>query len=47
MCTAARHSALLTGQKMAYRRSYMVQASLAIAVGFYGVVALVGTFERC
>jgi len=39
MCAAARDSALLTGQKMAYRRSYMVQASFAIAGGFDGVVA--------
>ena len=29
-----------TGQKMAYRPSYMVLASFAIAGGFYGVVAL-------
>ena len=38
MCAAARDSALLTGEKMAYRRSYMVQASFATG-GFYGVVA--------
>jgi len=40
MCAAARDSALFTGQKMTYRRSYMVQVSFAIADGFYGVVAL-------
>ena len=46
MCAAARDSALLTEQKMAYRRSYMVQASFAIAGGFYGVVALSAPSSR-
>jgi hypothetical protein len=38
-------SSLLVEWKLAYRRGYMMQASLAIVGGFFGVVAFFGTFE--
>jgi len=38
-------SSLLVEWKLAYRRGYMMQASLAIVGGFFGVVAFFSTFE--
>jgi anthrone oxygenase-like protein len=38
-------SSLLIEWKLAYRRGYMMQASLVIVGGFFGVVAFFGTFE--
>ena len=38
-------SSLLAEWKLAYSRGYMMQASLAIAGGFFGVVAFFSTFE--
>src|SRR5215472_3546045 len=38
-------SSLLVEWKLAYRRGYMMQASLAIVGGFFGVVAFFSTSE--
>jgi hypothetical protein len=38
-------SSLLAEWKLAYSRGYMMQASLAIVGGFFGVVAFFSTFE--
>ena len=38
-------SSLLAEWKLAYSRGYMMQASFAIAGGFFGVVAFFSTFE--
>jgi hypothetical protein len=38
-------SSLLVEWKLAYRRGYMMQASLVIVGGLFGVVAFVSTFE--
>ena len=38
-------SSLLVEWKLAYRRGYMMQASLAIVGGFFGVVAFFSTFQ--
>jgi anthrone oxygenase-like protein len=38
-------SSLLVEWKLAYRRGYMMQASLAIVGGFFGVVAFFSTLE--
>jgi len=38
-------SSLLVEWKLAYRRGYMMQASLVVIGGFSGVVAFFGTFE--
>ena len=38
-------SSPLVEWNLAYRRGYMMQASLAIAGGFFGVVAFSATFE--
>src|SRR5262252_5485524 len=38
-------SSLLVEWKLAYRRGYMMQASLAIVGGFFGVVAFFSSFE--
>ena len=38
-------SSLLAEWKLAYRRGYMMQASLAIVGGFFGVVAFFSSFE--
>ena len=38
-------SSLLVEWKLAYRRGYMMQASLAIVGGLFGVVAFFSTFE--
>ena len=38
-------SSLLAEWKLAYRRGYMMQASLAIVGGFFGAVAFFATFE--
>jgi hypothetical protein len=38
-------SSLLVEWKLAYRRGYMMQATLAIIGGFFGVVAFFSTFE--
>ena len=38
-------SSLLAEWKLAYSRGYMMQASLAILGGFFGVVAFFSTFE--
>jgi hypothetical protein len=38
-------SSLLVEWKLAYRRGYMMQASLALVGGFFGVIAFFSTFE--
>ena len=38
-------SSLLAEWKLAYRRGYMMQASLAVVGGFFGLVAFLSTFE--
>jgi hypothetical protein len=38
-------SSLLVEWKLAYRRGYMMQASLAMVGGFFGVVAFFSTFQ--
>jgi hypothetical protein len=38
-------SSLLVEWKLAYRRGYMMQASLAIVGGFFGVIAFFSTFQ--
>jgi hypothetical protein len=38
-------SSLLVEWKLAYRRGYMMQASIAVIGGFFGVVAFFSTFE--
>ena len=38
-------SSLLVEWKLAYRRGYMMQASVAVVGGFFGVVAFFSTFQ--